>query len=124
MRWLVLLPLFFIAALICGASVVFVVFAECSKDLPNVEKLKFYSPSETTRIYSSDGVLLYALFKENREWAPYKDISNNMVNAIVSIEDSRFYEHRGISFRDIARAVYVDILTRVLNRVPVQSPSS
>ena len=96
MRWLVLIPLFIIAAIICGASVVFVVFAECSKDLPNVDKLKYYSPSETTSIYSSDGVLLYTLFKENREWASYQDISHNMINAIVSIEDSRFYEHRGI----------------------------
>ncbi len=107
-RWLVLIPLFFLAAGIAGASVAFVIFAECSKDLPNVEKLKFYSPSETTRIYSADGKLLATLFKENREWVPYDKIPKDMINAILAIEDSRFYEHRGISYKDIARAIYID----------------
>lgn len=108
-RWLVLVPLILIALLICGVSVAFVIFAECSKDLPNVEKLKFYSPSETTKIYSSDGKLLATLYKENREWVPYEKIPKHMIDAIVAIEDSRFYEHRGVSVRDIARALYVDI---------------
>ena len=107
-RWLVLIPLFIIAIIIAGSSVAFVIFAECSKDLPNVEKLKFYSPSETTRIYSSDGKLLATLFRENREWVPYDKIPKNMIHAILAIEDSRFYEHRGISYKDIARAIYID----------------
>lgn len=108
-RWLVLIPLIILAVIITSFSVTFVIFAECSKDLPNVEKLKFYAPSETTSIYSSDGQLLTTLYKENREWVPYEKIPNDMINAIVSIEDSRFYEHRGISFKDIIRAAYVDI---------------
>lgn len=108
-RWLVLVPLVILAGLICAASVVFVVFADCSKDLPNVEKLKYYSPSETTKIFSSDGVLLCTLFKENREWVSYSKIPKNMVEAMVAIEDSRFYEHRGISIKDIIRALYVDL---------------
>jgi len=115
-RWFILIPLFLIAAILCSASVVFVIFAECSKDLPNVEKLKFYSPSETTKIYSSDGTLLATLYKENREWVKYDQIPKSLINAILAIEDSRFYEHRGISFKDIARALYIDYKKRSLSQ--------
>jgi penicillin-binding protein 1A len=109
MRWFVLIPLFFLVAAVCSASAAFVIFAECSKDLPNVEKLKFYSPSETTKIYSADGVLLATLFKENREWVSIDKVPIDMLNAIIASEDARFYSHAGISFHDIARAVYVDL---------------
>ncbi|MFP4497713.1 MAG: transglycosylase domain-containing protein, partial [Vulcanimicrobiota bacterium] len=111
-RWFVLIPLILIAIGVCGASVAFVIFAEASKDLPNVEKLKFYAPSETTKIYASDGELLATLYKENREWVSYDKIPKHMIDAILAIEDSRFYEHRGVSVRDIARAAYVDIKER------------
>jgi len=116
LRWFVLIPLFILAAIICSASIVFVIFAECSRDLPNVEKLKTFSPSETTRIYSSDGKLLATLYEENREWVPYDKIPKNMIYAILAIEDARFYEHRGISFKDIARAVYIDYKERSLSQ--------
>ncbi len=112
LRWFVLIPLFILVLALGGLSAAFVIFAECSKDLPNVEKLKFYSPSETTKIYSSDGHLLATLYKENREWVSYDKIPENMIKAIVAIEDSRFYQHRGISFRDIIRAAYIDIKHR------------
>ncbi|MCE1245276.1 MAG: penicillin-binding protein 1A [Firmicutes bacterium] len=112
LRWLVLIPIFLIAAAICGASVIFVIFAECSKDLPNVEKLKFYSPSETTTIYSSEGEVLATLYKENREWVPYDKIPKHMIDAIIAIEDSRFYEHKGISYKDIIRAIWIDMRER------------
>lgn len=114
LRWFILIPLFLLAVIVCSASVVFVIFAECSKDLPNVEKLKFYSPSETTRIYSSDGKLLATLFKENREWVSYDKIPRHMVEAILAIEDSRFYEHRGVSVPDIVRAIYIDYKHKTL----------
>jgi penicillin-binding protein 1A len=112
MRWFVLIPLFILVGIVCSASAAFVIFAECSKDLPNVEKLKFYSPSETTKIYTSTGEVLATLFKENREWVNIDKIPIDMLNAIVASEDSRFYSHAGISFHDIARAVYVDLRKR------------
>jgi penicillin-binding protein 1A len=108
LRWFILIPLFFLVILVCGVSAGFVIFAECSKDLPNVEKLKYYSPSETTKIFSADGELLTTLYKENREWVSIDRIPKHQLNAIVAIEDSRFYEHNGVSFKDIARAVLVD----------------
>lgn len=77
----------------------------CSKDLPNVDLLAKFEPSETSRIYSADGVLIGTLFKENRYWVPIDEIPQSMQDAIVAIEDSRFYTHHGVDFKSVGRAV-------------------
>ena len=45
-------------------------------------------------------------------YVPLKDISENLVNAVISIEDHRFYEHFGIDIRGILRALYVNLSAR------------
>ena len=42
-----------------------------AEGLPDVSKLRYFEPSETTRIYSADGTLIAPLFKETRTWTPY-----------------------------------------------------
>lgn len=84
----------------------------CGKDLPDVEAMEKFEPSETSIIYSSDGTVIGTLFKENRYWVPIDEIPTNMKNAIVAIEDSRFYTHPGIDFKAIARSVVADFKGR------------
>lgn len=76
-----------------------------SLDLPDVGRLARYTPSQTTEIYSSDGVLLARLFDENREVVPLEEIPLNLRNATVAVEDHRFFEHRGVDWRGVARAL-------------------
>ncbi|MCR5661389.1 MAG: PBP1A family penicillin-binding protein [bacterium] len=89
-----------------GAVAGLVVINDYAKDLPDVAELsqKRDDISETTRIYSSDGQLIATLFKENRTWTPLANISENMRNAILAIEDSRFYEHNGVDPIGVVRA--------------------
>jgi len=94
----------FLAVLVAGGAAVLVVLKTYSEDLPDVSGLRTYEPSETTRIFSADGQLIATLFKENRTWTPLEDISPNMKKAILAIEDSRFYEHRGVDPVGVARA--------------------
>ncbi|UWX98555.1 transglycosylase domain-containing protein [Arthrobacter zhaoxinii] len=58
-----------------------------------------------SKIYSADGVLLATFYAQNRVPVELDEISQSMQDAIVSIEDARFYEHNGIDFKGIARAV-------------------
>ena len=59
---------------------------------------------EGSKIYSADGVLLATFYAENRVPVSLDEISPHMQNAIVAIEDARFFEHNGIDFKGVARA--------------------
>ncbi|MDO8684184.1 MAG: penicillin-binding protein 1A [Armatimonadota bacterium] len=79
------------------------------KVLPHNYDMNTYSPIEATRIYSSDGILLGAVYEENREVVPFNKIPKDLINAIVAVEDSRFYQHVGVDLRGIARAVVQNV---------------
>ena len=99
----------FLGLLLAGGTAALVVLNHYAQGLPDVSKLRYYEPSETTRVYSSDGQIIATLFKENRTWTPLEQISPNMRNAILAIEDSRFYEHNGVDPVGVLRAA-VDLV--------------
>lgn len=100
--WFCVFTVFLIVLAGCTAG--YVVFIHYSKGLPDVRNLTQYEPAETTKLYSSDGQVIATLFKENRTWVPLNKISKNMRNAILAIEDSRFYEHMGVDPVGVLRA--------------------
>lgn len=75
------------------------------RNLPDVRILRSYVPSETTYVYDVKGKLLVSLHGEaNREVVPLDRISPNLKRAVLAIEDSAFYSHRGVSPAGVARA--------------------
>jgi len=82
-------------------------------DLPNPYLLSFQQPNASTKIYDRNGRLLYKIYRdENRTLLSLKDIPQHVIQATISIEDQNFYQHRGFSFRGIARAVKHDFFVR------------
>lgn len=77
--------------------------------LPSSADIASYEPTESTKIFSSDGVLLADIYEENREVVPIGDIPKDLQNATVAIEDERFYKHPGVDLQGIARAFYQNI---------------
>ncbi|MCW2801433.1 MAG: glycosyl transferase [Aeromicrobium sp.] len=61
--------------------------------------------SQTTRLLASNGKLLAYFYKENRQDVPLKDIAPVMQDALLSIEDSRFYEHGALDVKGTLRAL-------------------
>jgi penicillin-binding protein 1A len=104
----------FILVLGAGMGIVLGAFYQMNKLLPPDAVLDRYRPPIGTKIYSSDGVLLAKLAAENREPIPLDKIPKNMQNAIVAIEDSRFYQHSGLDFRGLVRALWANISGREL----------
>ena len=75
--------------------------------MPSLKKLENPSILQATEVFADDGTLMgkYYLEKGNRSNVEYKDISKYVVDALVSTEDERFYNHSGIDFKSTLRAV-------------------
>ena len=88
---------------------VFYVLWKFSPDLPSYSELKNYKPSLTTRVFTSDGMLLDEYFIEERLFVPIEKIPRNLINAFISAEDKNFYKHFGIDILSIFRAAITNI---------------
>ncbi|WP_299619611.1 transglycosylase domain-containing protein [uncultured Tenacibaculum sp.] len=74
--------------------------------LPTFEELENPKNDLATEVISSDGKTIGKYYlKANRTPIQFKDLPDNLVKALVATEDERFYEHSGIDFRGLARAV-------------------
>jgi len=78
-------------------------------DLPNVKNLEEYTPLESSRVYSSDGKVIAELYLERRTFIPHFQIPDHVKKAFISVEDIRFYQHSGVDFIGIFRALLQDI---------------
>jgi len=104
--WVEVIVLAFLATVI---GVVGGAFYHVSKMLPTGIDLETYKPTEATKIFSSDGVLLGQLYEENRETVALTDIPKDLQNATVAIEDWRFYKHLGVDFVGMGRAFFTNL---------------
>ena len=68
----------------------------------DIQKAKVEAP---TQLMSADGKVLAQYKRSNREWVALKDISPNVINALISTEDHRFYEHGGMDWRRTGSSV-------------------
>lgn len=94
-----------------GMVIIFAYIFYLSIDLPSIEQLENYDPDLVTRIYSAEGTLLNELYFEKRVFVELDQISQHMRDAVVAKEDQRFYDHWGISLRDVFRAVIINTVT-------------
>ena len=74
--------------------------------LPPLEELQNPKNKFATEVISSDMQLLGRYYRqENRVGVNYEDISPNMINALIATEDARYYNHTGIDFKSLLRAI-------------------
>jgi len=77
-----------------------------SQDLPDYDKLANYKPPVITRVHAGDGRLIAEFAKERRIYVPVQVMPKPLINAFLAAEDQSFWEHGGLDFRGILRAVY------------------
>jgi penicillin-binding protein 1A len=78
-------------------------------NLPDITEMSTYSPKLPLRVFSSEGYLIGEFGEERRQLTPIKDIPKVMKDAVLAIEDSRFYEHGGVDYRGMLRATLANL---------------
>ena len=81
-----------------------------SMGVPSIEEIKQYKPSSGTKIYADDDVLIGELKAEKGIFVPIANIPEHMINAVIAVEDSRFWRHKGIDYLAILRALIKDVI--------------
>jgi penicillin-binding protein 1A len=93
-----------LAGALSVAMLLAVALAVAYPNLPDISDLSDYRPKLPLRVFSSDGVLLGEFGEERRNLTPIKDIPKVMKEAVLAIEDSRFYSHGGVDYLGVIRA--------------------
>ena len=108
-----------VALVLFGLSVlalvswVFGIMMAVAQDLPSLENRQQYKDAKNSVIYDRNGTKLATLTgNQQRILVEASEISLNVKQAVVAIEDQRFYEHRGVDFIGIGRALFQDVLSQ------------
>ncbi len=106
LRWLVGLAFAGAASL---ALLIAIALAVAFPNLPDVSALSDYRPILPLRVYSSDGLLIGEFGEERRNLTRLKDMPQVMTDAVLAIEDHRFYEHGGVDYKGMVRAALANL---------------
>jgi penicillin-binding protein 1A len=99
----------FLAGFICVVTIVGVALAVAYPNLPDISDLSDYRPKLPLRVYSADGMLMGEFGEERRNLTPIREIPKVMVNAVLAIEDARFYSHGGVDYKGLVRAALANL---------------
>ncbi len=81
-----------------------VALAVAYPNLPDISDLSDYRPKLPLRVYSSDSVLIGEFGEERRSLTPIQDIPQVMKDAVLAVEDARFFQHGGVDYLGVLRA--------------------
>ena len=90
-----------------------------SQSLPDYRQLAKYEPAVTTRLYAGDGQLLKEYATEQRLFMPVNKIPDLVKQAFISAEDKKFYQHSGVDYVGIVRAIISNVKNLGSGRRPV-----
>jgi len=109
-RMFLSLAVLVLSGLLIFTSLVGLAAALIYPELPSLDALTNYRPKQPLRVWSADNYLLAEYGEERRDFIKIKDTPKDMQNAILAIEDVRFYKHGGVDTKGILRAAVNNIL--------------
>jgi penicillin-binding protein 1A len=108
-----------LALVVSAATIGGVALAVAYPNLPDISDLSDYRPKLPLRVFSADGVLIGEFGEERRNLTPIAEIPKVMKDAVLAIEDARFYSHSGVDYKGLVRAALAN-----LGRVKSQGAST
>ncbi|MDB5751868.1 MAG: putative bifunctional family b-glycosyltransferase/PBP transpeptidase [Ramlibacter sp.] len=108
-----------LALVATGVAIGGLALAVAYPNLPDISDLSDYRPKLPLRVFSADGVMIGEFGEERRQLTPIAEIPQVMKNAVLAIEDARFYSHSGVDYKGLVRAAIAN-----LGRVKSQGAST
>ena len=95
-----------------GLIIIFVlsIYAGAWGKLPSVKELSVIEFQRASEVYSADSVLIGKYYLYDRQPITYEAIPDHLIEALVAIEDRRFYDHHGIDYRSLFRVGFKTVL--------------
>ena len=85
------------------------VFSVAYSNLPPIDTLVDYRPKIPLRVWTADGVLIGEFGEERRDFVRIEDVPPRLKQAILAAEDDRFYQHSGVDYAGLLRAVFANV---------------
>lgn len=98
-----------VAGALAVALVIAVMLSVAYPNLPDVSDLADYRPKLPMRVYSSEGALIGEFGEERRNLTPIAEIPKVMKDAVLAIEDARFFQHGGVDYKGMLRAALANL---------------
>jgi penicillin-binding protein 1A len=100
-----------VGAVALAAGTMFGAYQYFSRDLPSTARLELIEPSLKTQVFAADSSLIGEYYIEDRALVPLSEIPQHMIDAIIAIEDRKFYSHWGLDIFGIARAALTNLVS-------------
>jgi penicillin-binding protein 1A len=100
-----------IGAAVLAAGTLFAAYQYFSRDLPSTARLELIEPSLKSQVLAEDGSVVGEFFIEDRALVPLSELPQHLIDAIIAIEDRKFYSHWGLDIFGIARAALTNLAT-------------
>lgn len=109
-KWLKIAGWTALGCVLVGAASIALVVRHYESKLPSLDKVrKGYEPPQVTRVLSRDGAVLASLFTERRTVVKFEAIPNHVKLAFLAAEDAAFYQHEGLNYLGMLRALAVNL---------------
>ncbi|MBP9743354.1 MAG: penicillin-binding protein 1A [Burkholderiales bacterium] len=109
--WLLKFLVALISLGIAGSGILAIMIILTYPKLPSMDELRNYQPKLPLQVYSNDKVLLGQFGEEHRIFVSFNDTPKMLINAILAAEDERFYQHGGIDYIGVIRALGMNIVS-------------
>lgn len=104
---LLLLGLF--GLLLVGIGAGLLVIKDLSRDLPSLARIRNIEPPRKTLILAANGDIIHEFYVENRTVVPLDRMPRRLLEAVVAVEDRRFYQHYGLDMRRFVQIVWINL---------------
>ena len=98
-----------LAGIVSILLIVAIAMAVAFPNLPDISDLSDYRPKLPLRVFSAEGVLIGEFGEERRSLTPIREIPKVMIDAVLAIEDARFFQHGGVDYKGVLRAALANL---------------